>query len=368
MKIAFRVDSSTDIGSGHLVRCVTLADFLKRQGHITQFLCRDHPGHLADLVTRHGHKLHLLSRPAEEDQAATGSDLYARWLGVSQEKDAHDTVQMLHREGGVWHFVVMDHYGLDQIWQRRLRPYVKRLFVIDDLADRTHDCDVLLDQNLNAAGTARYQGLVPDSCTLLCGPKYALLRGEFEAVRKKLRSRDGSVRRILVFYGGMDATGETIKACEALQSMSRSGLTVDVVVGMGNPCREDIRARCERYGFNFLRQVDKMAELMAVADLALGAGGTTSAERAFLGLPTVITPVAENQKPGSAAFASAGAAWNLEDVGKVTSDSLAQTIRRLLENRDEVKAVGEKALALFEGSTESGVHEAARVMEGLSHA
>jgi len=368
MKIAFRVDSSTEIGSGHLMRCLTLADYLKKQGHDSHFLCRDHPGNLNDLVTQHGHRLHRFDAPPVSSTALNDPNLYARWLGISQDQDAHDTVRRLHGLGGTWHFMVADHYGLDVAWQRRLRPHAGRIFVIDDLANRTHDCDVLLDQNLNEAGPARYRGLVPEACELLCGPRYALLRSEFEKARRKLRQRDGRVRRILVFYGGMDKSGETLKACEALRNLDRPDIAVDVIVGLGNPHGEPIRQLCDRTGFNYLRQVNNMAELMAIADLALGAGGTTTAERAYVGLPTIITAVADNQQPGTEAFARAGAAWNAGNAAAVTVASLTSLVRQVIDDPAAVRRVGERAYRLFGDDNIPGVEHAYRAMRPLTHA
>ena len=368
MKIAFRVDSSTEIGSGHLMRCLTLADYLKKQGHIAHFLCRDHPGNLSELTTQHGHQLHRFEEPPADSPTLNDPNVYARWLGTTQDQDAHETVRHLHGQGGTWHFMVMDHYGLDVAWQRRVRPHVGHIFVIDDLANRTHDCDVLLDQNLNDAGQARYRGLVPEKCELLCGPPYALLRTEFEKARKGLRKRDGWVRRVLVFYGGMDKSGETLKACEALQKLNRPDIAVDVIVGLGNLHGEPIRQLCELAGFNYLRHVNNMAELMAAADLALGAGGTTTAERAYVGLPTIITAVADNQRPGTEAFAKAGAAWNAGASTAVTVESLASLVRKVIDDSEAVRAVGERAYKLFGDGNMTGVEHAYSAMRSLTHA
>jgi len=365
MKIAFRVDSSAEIGSGHLVRCVTLADYLKRQGHATHFICRNHPGHLDNLFSKKGHLVHMLDAPAAADRAACENGLYASWLGVPQDQDARDTIRVLHRESSPWTFMVMDHYGLDIAWQRRVRPHARHLFVIDDLANRSHDCDVLLDQNLHAAGAARYQGLVPDGCILLCGPQYALLRSEFQTARARLRKRDGRIRRVLVFFGGVDKSGETIKACAALSSLHRPDIAVDVVVGMGNPHADRVKQLCEQGGFNFLHQVDNMAELMAAADLAVGAGGTTTFERAYLGLPAIIAWVADNQQPGSEAMDQAGAAWNLGRAVEVSAERLTREVVRLIANPDIVRAVGERAYRLSGDDPATGVERVAKVMRSI---
>src|SRR5690606_26558309 len=132
-------------------------------------------------------------------------------------------------------------YSIDIQWELKLRTYVNRIMVIDDLANRRHDCDLLLDQNLYENMEQRYMGLVPETCKLLLGPRYALLRPEFREARKKLRPRDGTVRRILIFFGGTDPTNETLKAIEAVRLLNCSDIEVDVVVGAKNPHRDLIK-------------------------------------------------------------------------------------------------------------------------------
>ena len=294
MNILIRTDSSKFIGSGHLMRCLTLAYRYRKEGHRVIFICRNMAGNLSGLVQKSGFELVKLS--TEE----TRSELrgYAKWLTVTQEQDAAETIEIVKTLGKVDRLVV-DSYAIDITWEKLLRPYVGKIMVIDDLANRQHDCDILLDQNFYLNMESRYQGFVPEHCQLLLGPKYALLREEFYQVRKSMRIRDGQLRNILVFYGGVDATDETSKAIQALQNLRDTGLLHDVqvtvVVGASNERKEDIAGRCKQAGFRYLCQVSNMAELMAEADLMLGAGGSTTWERCFLGLPAIVTAIAENQ-------------------------------------------------------------------------
>ena len=196
-KIAvIRADASEQIGSGHLMRCLTLADRMRREGTEVHFICRDLVGNLNHLVCEQGFPLHVLPRHAD-DPSLSG---YAAWLTVAQETDARETGEVLCTLAPIMRLVV-DSYALDEVWERIVRPLVGEIFVIDDLANRKHDCDILLDQNFYCAMQHRYDGLVPPSCKLLLGPSHALLREEFYAAKKKLRRRDGHLRRILVFYG-----------------------------------------------------------------------------------------------------------------------------------------------------------------------
>jgi UDP-2,4-diacetamido-2,4,6-trideoxy-beta-L-altropyranose hydrolase len=202
---------------------------------------------------------------------------------------------------------VADHYALDEKWEGYLRPYCKKVMVIDDLADRAHDCDLLVDQNFYENLESRYDGLVPSGCKKLLGPKYALLRPEFREARENLRKRDGRVKRIMVFFGGSDPTNETTKALEAIRMLNRPDIAVDVVVGAFNPHRkviEQIASDLPDFACHF--KVEDMAALMAGADLAVGAGGTTVWERCALALPSVVTTVAENQEKTVSDMAESG--------------------------------------------------------------
>ncbi len=292
MIVAFRVDSSTQIGSGHLMRCLTLAKRWRKEKQAEiHFLSRDLPGNIASIITGEGFIFYKLpQRP--EDKFLSG---YASWLTVTQKTDAEDTINVLKQLGRV-RCLVVDHYALDIAWESAIRPFVGTIFVIDDLANRKHDCDILLDQNYYLDKETRYKGLVPNHCELRLGPEHALLREEFYEIKKKLRHRNGKVHSILVFYGGVDLTNETMKALRALVELSLPDITVDVVTGKSNPHKDEIEQYCQQYEFlRYHCQISNMAELMNQADLALGAGGTTTWERLYLELPSIVTAVAENQ-------------------------------------------------------------------------
>ena len=323
-----RVDSSLMIGSGHLMRCMTLTQRYCRDGAHVIFICRDLVGNMSDLVQKNGYVLKMLPASEVKDDL-TG---YAKWLTVTQEQDALETIGIVKALGKVDRLVV-DSYAIDATWEKRLRPYVGEIMVIDDLANRQHDCDILLDQNVYLNKESRYQGLVPEHCQLLLGPKYALLREEFYQVRKSMRIRDGQLRNILVFYGGVDATDETGKAIQALQKLRDTGVLHDVqvtvVVGASNERKEDIASRCKQADFWYLCQVSNMAELMAEADLMLGAGGSTTWERCFLGLPAIVTAIAENQVQICEDCAKEGLISYLGYWDKVHQEDICKAINQL---------------------------------------
>lgn len=292
MRVAIRVDASLVIGSGHWMRCLTLAKLLqKKESAEIHFISRDLEGNLHGLARGAGFFLHIL--PRHRTDSSLGG--YAAWLTVTQRRDAEETKALLQSLGQV-DCLVVDSYAIDIFWERQMRPWTREIFVIDDLANRKHDCDVLLDQNFYLNMGKRYEGLVPPHCRMLLGPAHALLMDEFYEARRHARKRTGRLGNILVFYGGSDLTDETSKAIRALLEAGLPDLEVNVIVGGKNPQKEDIRAFCRRYAsFHYHEQVSNMAEFMNEADLMLGAGGTTMWERCFLGLPAIVTAVAENQ-------------------------------------------------------------------------
>jgi UDP-2,4-diacetamido-2,4,6-trideoxy-beta-L-altropyranose hydrolase len=289
MRVAFRTDASSLIGTGHVMRCLALADGLRAAGGEALFLCRTLPDHLRQLLQTRGHAVALL--PAA---AAGGSELaHAAWLGVTPETDAAATVDVLRGAGCDW--VVADHYALDARWERPIRNAVGRLLAIDDLADRTHECDVLLDQNFYADQAVRYAGRTDANCRQLLGPTYALLRPEFQQLHRAAAVRTGAVRNLLVFFGGIDAANQTTTALAALAAL-RLGAEVHVVVGRSHPVLADVEAACQRHGFVCHVQTNEMGALMSRADLAVGAGGSATWERCCVGLPTLAVCTADNQR------------------------------------------------------------------------
>jgi UDP-2,4-diacetamido-2,4,6-trideoxy-beta-L-altropyranose hydrolase len=312
MDVVFRTDASLQIGTGHVMRCLTLAEGLRAAGAAVSFICREHAGHLCELIAARGYPLHRLPAPAASAPPEAGAPAHGHWLGLGWQQDAADTAAALP---GRPDWLVIDHYALDARWEQALRPAAARIMVIDDLADRPHDCDLLLDQNLAPQMDGRYDGLLPPAAVRLLGPHYALLRPEFAAARAALRARDGQVRRLFLFIGGADPDNHTGRALQAVASLQRPALAVDVVIGGANPHHAALAEQCATLpGARLHRGVDNMAELMAAADLAIGAGGGAMWERACVGLPSLVIAAAENQQSGSTAMARQGRVLYLGDA------------------------------------------------------
>lgn len=340
MKIAFRVDASVQIGSGHFMRCLTLANELTQRGAQIRFVSRYLPEYLAKLLVTKGYEFVLF------DSAANDADLdelaHARWLGCIQAEDAKDSINAL--SDSAWDWLIVDHYALDSRWESRLRQAARKILAIDDIADRQHDCDILLDQNYYADMNTRYVAKVSDQCCLLLGPRYALLRDEFRQLREQAEPRKGPVQRILIFFGGMDADNYTGRAIQALIDMGVADMQVDVVIGSQHPCREAIEAACLRHHFTCHVQTNRMAELMAAADLSIGAGGGATWERCSLGLPTIAICTAENQRRQIADAASEGLVYapDLKHdfvIGHHISSLIENSCLRQLISRNAMQAV-----------------------------
>ena len=353
MRVAFRVDASTTIGSGHLMRCLTLTDALKQRGAQIRFFSRQMPEYLRKMLGKKGHEFILLNSSPNEEAA---DDLpHSHWLGTSQAADAQKSVQALSDQ--TWDWLVVDHYALDARWETALRQSATNIMVIDDLADRRHDCDVLLDQNLYEDMDTRYTGKVPPHCQLLLGPRYALLREEFCRLRSEMRLRNGSVKRVLVFLGGMDAHNQTEKAINALARLPVRPLDVDVVIGAQHPARKEIEAVCSCYGYKCHVQTPDIAELMARADLAIGASGSTSWERCCLGLPMICLTHASNQEEIAKGLQAQGAIIYLGDGAVISEADLSKTLLSMIDQPDQLKFLATVSSGLVDGNGATRVCE-----------
>ena len=332
MSIAFRTDASLQIGAGHVMRCLTLADALRSDGAQCYFICRAPPGNLIEEIRQRGFSVSVLPNATE---AVIGNDLtvdrqskYAAWLDADWGTDAQQTKVSIGATAVDW--LVVDHYALDARWEQTLRPLCRRLMVIDDLADRSHDCDLLLDQNLGR-DMGDYSSLVPEACTVLVGPSYAMLRPEFAALRdESLRCRaTPRLKHLLIAMGGVDQANATGKVLECLKNCQLPAeLRITVVMGTHAPWLKGVQLLAKQ-----LRQptvikvnVNNMAEIMAESDLAIGAAGSSSWERCCLGLPTLVLALADNQKEASVHLERIGAAYCLQ-----LDDELQQQIQYLLQ-------------------------------------
>jgi UDP-2,4-diacetamido-2,4,6-trideoxy-beta-L-altropyranose hydrolase len=356
MRIAFRVDAGHEIGSGHFFRCLALADGLAAAGDTCILVSRGLPESLRDRAERQGHQ--VVPLPAQQPFAARpGDTAHAAWLGAAWEDDADATSAALI-PGVDW--LVIDHYAIDRRWEGRAAPAAGHVLVIDDLADRPHECTILIDQNLCPRSRQRYRALVPKDCETLLGPRHALLREQFTARRKAGIRRHRRVERILVFLGGSDPANFTAVAVDGLKRLDPP-VQAEIVIGSGNRQRDLIAASCagdER--FRVEGDVENMADLLAAADLAIGAAGVSSWERACLGLPAVIVTLAANQEGPAQELARRGLVRLLGRAGEVGPGDVAQAIEALRDDPAELARMGRAAAGIVDGGGVNRVVNAMR--------
>lgn len=350
------MDSGRRVGNGHVMRCLNLADQLRREGASITFVCRADPGNLIARIERSGFVVHGLPaapvsvHPHDSDVAEDASQL----------ADANATQAVL--PSGPLDWVVVDHYELGHTWEAAMRPMAGRVLAIDDMA-RTHDSDLLLDQNWFGDSTyARYRSHVPERCRLLLGPRFALLGREYPVLRAILPPRQGEVRRLVVFLGGSDPDNRTLNVLQALSRSRFEQLAVDLVVGPSHPDPDGLAAEASRLPhLTIHRDLDSLAGLLTRADLAIGAGGATTWERACLGLPGIVTAIARNQEAPSQALAAEGRQLLLGDASRPPSaDDWAAAIATLLDDHGRLTALGRSISQLTDG------YGAARVARAMA--
>lgn len=337
-RLAFlRADASKALGGGHIFRCLTLADALAESGWRCTFVCKPETREVVPALGRSRHEIIDLHGPDE-----------SCFLRALRTTDAD--------------LLVVDHYGLDTGLEAACRPWVRRILVIDDGPNRAHDCDILLDQNLGANPSA-YHGHVPGRCHLLLGPSFALLRPQFStardgALKRHLTKRP--VQRLLISLGAADPARLASRVVAATAGLP---LEIDVVLDSTGTQEQAIRELASRLGLSVRVHVDvtDMAALMSAADLAVGAGGSTSWERCCLGLPSLIVVLADNQRDIAASLDRAGAALDLGTAETLTNEKLTAALQMLYQDKTRRSAMAERAAAICDGD---GTR---RVMEVLAN-
>lgn len=334
MRIAFRVDAGLALGSGHLMRCLALAQALREQAAQVDFICADHLGFDPGLITAAGFALHRLPL-------------------LDEAEDAKSSAAYCLKSKPDW--LVVDHYGLGQEWERVVRTGVPRLMAVEDVAGRAHEVDLLLDQNLRDDAEVRYRPLLPAACITLLGPRYALLRSQFADVRRQCQVRHEIPPRILLFMGGGDERNTALGMLEML-ARCRSPFMLDAVVGGAHPAKAAIEKFCVLQGWSFHCQVEAMADLMAKADLAIGAGGVTAWERCALGLPSLLVILADNQEENVAMLERMGAAISLGWWEELTQEGVCRVLDEL--DGERLAAMSRAGFAITDGLGAGRVAEA----------
>lgn len=345
-----------------MMRCLTLASALRDSGAKCHFLCREHIGHQMAKIRDLGfavHPLPVAPAPLVPDEESP----YTAWLGADWETDAKETAAHIRKIRADW--LVVDHYAIDIRWETLVNRTVPHCLVIDDLADRPHDCDLLLDQN-RSSGDLAYAGLVPPRSVCLEGPEFALLRTEFSRLRKEslLRRRQPGLQNLLISMGGMDADNATGRILDALCTIPLPRpFHISVVMGGNAPHKDAIvsKAQAMEIPVRVLVDAKDMAAHMLAADLAIGAAGTTAWERCCLGLPSLLFLMAENQTVVAERLRRSDAAWIADDPADCR-EAICSLLAKISDNPSLLSGMSARAASLTDGK---GVHHVRQWMQNI---
>jgi UDP-2,4-diacetamido-2,4,6-trideoxy-beta-L-altropyranose hydrolase len=353
LRVAFRADASVQMGIGHVMRCLTLADSVAAQGGSCLFLCRPFEGHMIDAIRQRGHRAEALPLTGDTAYGLHPSPPpHADWLGGDWRSDAAATRTAVTDFVANW--LVVDHYALDRDWQATALPGGSRLAVIDDLADRPHLADLLLDQNYGRKASD-YDGLETDTCQRLIGPRFALLRPRFAELREQALERRATAqpRHLLITLGGTDpknATGAVLRALADLDLPE--GMRITVVMGANAPWLADVKtaAKALPCPTEVLVNVADMAGLMLHADFCIGAAGSTTWERCCLGLPMALLVLAENQRPSAEALSRDGVCMVLPSPSEPAFHSAMVDLVTQMATGKTSLALAKTAAAICDGA------------------
>mgnify|MGYP000744796289 CR=1 FL=1 len=307
MNIIFRADASIRIGLGHIMRCLVLAKEFQSQQNTVTFICKNLTGNAISLIQKNLHSILVL--PTVSDFFS--DNFYIDCLGSTQEIDAEQTIHVIPPNADL---LIVDQYALDAIWHHMLRPYAKKIMVLDDLANKNFECDILLNQNLGSS-QEQYENKIPNACQMLLGCKYALLRPEFADTRQEAllkRDKTQHIRNILISVGGSDIDNVTYKILQSLND----DFNIVVLLGKHSPYNQMIEQYADKNNIKVIIDGSNMANLMLYADLAIGAAGSTSWERCCLGLPTLLWVTADNQIEVAKSLEKAGASKIIRNLPK----------------------------------------------------
>ena len=326
--LVFRVDSGEGIGWGHTMRCFSLAQIFKEKNMQISFITRKIPNNISYFLKENGINVYYLN-----------GEKY------SWKNDAIQTKKIIENFDEV-DWLIVDNYKLDFKWEKFLKPFVKKLMVIDDMTLRTHDCSLLLDQNYYEKPKNMYKNFVPKKCKMLIGPKFALLRSEFYQERKKLKEKNRQMKRIFISFGGSESS-EIMKIIDVVKELDHSKINVDLLLTESSKYLKIKNLFSKFTNITIHHQNFSVVKLMKNADLAIGAGGSSTWERCCLGLPSIVTVSAKNQLQLTKEIEKKGCIINLGISKKITSDDYLNIINNL--NKSKLLQMSKNALKLVDG-------------------
>ena len=349
MHVIFRTDASLKIGTGHVMRCITLAKALKENSVNVEFICRKHDGNLVNRIRSNGFSVYELD--LLEGNVLDKKLSHSHWLGVTQQQDVDDCINILKSKKTNW--IIIDHYALDEDWQNKLKPFCDKIMVIDDLADRKHQCDILLDQTFGRQ-KEDYSVLTPKDCKLLLGSQYALLRPEFAKWRMYSLERRGKIKfkQLLINMGGVDVNNVTESVLDELRFCTTLPNDINITVVMGGSAShlESVKSKAMMlpYKTEVKVDVDNMAEIMSNSDIAIGASGSTTWERCCLGVPTIQIITVYNQE---------FIAKKLNEINTIKLAKINEVVKNLENFQYWMKNISENASKVTNGNGSKAILE-----------
>ncbi len=337
-----RVDAGVQIGDGHFLRCLTLANKLKNKNNQIIFISNKLPKHFVEKIKKSNFKIYKINGYTHIQEEKLGKKIKTQLI----HNDLVETKKIIEKYKNSTNWLIIDHYGIDYVWEKNVRTNIEKIIVIDDLANRKHNCDILIDQNFYENMEKRYSKLIPNYCKQFLGPKFSLLRPEFFNARKNLK-RKKQFNRILISFGGSDPSNETKKALLAIVDL-RKKYKIDVIVGTNNPNKKQIMKLCSKISScDFYEQVENISKYMKKADLAIGAGGTTTWERCCLGLPTIVTSTSKDQKKIAEDLSKIGCLIYLGVAKKTTKLDYVKILNEI--DAKKLEEISKKCLQLVDG-------------------
>lgn len=341
MVIVIRTDASNEIGSGHVMRSLTLAKQLKRQGMKVIFICRELDGNCIDLINNQGFS--VISLPYKKDYNDVDS-IKANW-----KSDAQETIESIRKLSFFIDLLIVDHYDLGRSWELKLRPYTKKIMVVDDLANRTHDCDILLDGGFLATEKS-YVDLVPIPTNLLIGAKYTILREQFKINKKERFNDERSYLIVHIFFGGKDVKNLTTHYSKLLLKNIKNIKIIAVVSG-GYTDKKGLEQIEKRFKgrFNWYQNITDMASLMKECDIAFGAPGITTWERMCVGLPSAYIATHFNQVSILKKLKHYNLCEYLGEYPLINDEHLLISFRTFIKDKANLKTIFEKSIKAIDG-------------------
>lgn len=353
MKVGIRADASIEQGTGHLMRCLVIADALRERGHQCLFVTQPFLPKFIKQINDRKHEVIILQNDVSDMDESTLCDDYVKWLGRSVARDAFETSEVFKREKP--DIIIADHYAIEATWTKIVTDSKIKTVIIDDLANREHFCDILIDQNFGRV-PEQYAALVSQKTKTFAGAKYIFIKDDFKKDREavQLNRLNRMPKCLNVCMGGMDKDNATYQVLETVTKLDYyQNWTIDVVLRSSSPNAKMLRdyVKNQKRDIHLHLDAENMASLFSKADLAIGAGGVTLWERCCMGLPTVLLTIADNQVPAALAMRGAGALIYAGDIRHQNWEyQLSKKLKNLARNTDKIHEMSRKAFDICDGN------------------